>query len=136
LRRVTIDFEVANNEDVVLARVGAISPDKVRRLSVRGVVDSGAARFVLPERIVKRLGLTISEHVKVLGADGRNRRSLALGAQLTILGRKGTYSAVVEANRKTALIGAMVMADLDLLIDCVGNRVVPRDPRFITTEIE
>src|SRR5438132_6125843 len=108
--RVAIDFEVANNENVVLARAGAISADKIRRLTLKGVADSGATRFVLPEKIVKQLGLTISEKVKVLYADGRGAtRPVALGAEVTILGRKDTFSAIVEPGRKTALIGAIVL---------------------------
>ena len=45
-----------------------------------------------------------------------------------LLGRHGTFTAVVEPGRQTALVRAIVLEDLDLLVDCVGPRVVPRDP--------
>jgi hypothetical protein len=35
-----------------------------------------------------------------------------------------------------ALIGAIVLEDLDLLVDCTAKRVLPRDPRGAIYEIE
>jgi len=35
-----------------------------------------------------------------------------------------------------ALIGAIVLEDLDLLVDCQNQRVVPRDPSGAIYEIE
>jgi len=135
--RVTIDFEVANYGDVIQAMQGTLDPDKVRRVTLKGIVDSWATRFVLPEKVVKQLGLPLRGKVKVRYADGRRAtRSAAQGAQVTIMGREDTFGAVVEPGRSTALIGAIILEDLDLLIDCTHNRLVPRDPRYIITEIE
>jgi hypothetical protein len=52
------------------------------------------------------------------------------------LGGRGTFTTVVEPKRKTALVGAIVLEDLDLLVDCQRQRVVPRDPRGAVYEIE
>jgi hypothetical protein len=46
------------------------------------------------------------------------------------------FTAVVEPNRKTALIGAIVLEDLDFLVGCTGQRLIPRDPRYVVSEIE
>jgi hypothetical protein len=46
------------------------------------------------------------------------------------------YHQISEPNRETALIGAIVLEDLDLLVDCTAQRVVPRDPRGAIYEIE
>src|SRR5262245_12956549 len=42
--RISIEFEVVNEEDLVLERHGMLPPGKVRRMTIMGVVDSGAAR--------------------------------------------------------------------------------------------
>ena len=55
--RFKVEVELANNNDVVLAQGGHLDPDKVRRVTVQGVVDSGAAYLVLPETVSKQLGL-------------------------------------------------------------------------------
>jgi len=36
----------------------------------------------------------------------------------------------------TALLGAIVLEDLDLLVDCSTQKLVPRDPRGALYEIE
>jgi predicted aspartyl protease len=136
--RIALEFEIANNEDLVEARRGHLDPSKVRRATIQGLVNSGAARLVLPESIVKRLGLPLKKRkVRVKYADGRRgMRPEAEEIRLYLLDRDGVFSAIVEPKRETALIGAIVLEDLDLLVDCVNLRVVPRDPNYVVSEIE
>lgn len=135
--RFSIEFQVANNEDVVMVKQKALPKERVRRLTVRGTVDSGAARLVLPKSVVQQLGLPPANKVKVRYADHRTRtRGTVEQVQVEIQGRHGTFTAIVEPTRTEALIGAIVLEDLDFLIDCQNQRLVPRDPRFIISEIE
>jgi hypothetical protein len=86
---------------------------------------------------VKRLGLRIGAPINVRYADGRRgRRKLAKRVFAQLLGRDGTFSAVVEPKRDTALIGAIVLEELDLLVDRTQQRLVPRDPSGPLSEIE
>jgi predicted aspartyl protease len=135
--RITIEIEVANFGDVLKAREGALERDKVRRLIVKGVVDSGATRFVLPEAVVKQLDLPFSGKVNVRYADGRRtKRQTVEGVYVELLGRHGTFTAIIEPKREAALVGAIVLEDLDLLVDCAQQRLVPRDPHGAVYEIE
>ena len=134
--RFNVDIEVANNDDLALVRRGLLQPDQVRRETVPAIVDSGAAMLVLPQALVKRLGLPLGGAVKVRYADGRGAQRQAKGVFLKLLGRDTTLPALVEPKRKTALIGAIVLEALDLLVDCTHQRVVPRDPRGAIYEIE
>ena len=135
--RINIEFEVANYDDLVLVRRKLLRPSQVRRKTVPGVVDSGAATFVLPKAVVKELGVPMTRSVKVRYADGRRgQRKETAGVQIEILGRQATFSAVVEPKRETAQIGAIVLEALDLLVDCKEQRVVPRDPSGPVFEIE
>ncbi|HVC98190.1 MAG TPA: aspartyl protease family protein [Pirellulales bacterium] len=135
--RFSVEFEVANNVDVVDAERGLLPPDKVRRLTISGLVDCGATRLVLPEKVVKELGLPSKGKVKVTYANQETAtRDSVSGVYVELLGRDGVFTASVEPKRRTALIGAIVLEDLDLLVDCVHQRLVPRDPRYIVTEIE
>jgi predicted aspartyl protease len=137
LGRFSVDIEVANNDDLALMRRGLLPKDQVRRETIQGVVDSGATKLVLPEAVVKRLGLTPGNPVKVRYADGRRatRREIK-GVFVQLLGRDGTFTAISEPKRDTALIGAIILEDLDLLVDCVTQKVVPRDPTGAMYEIE
>ena len=135
--RFSVDFEVANNDDLALVRRGLLQPDQVRRETIQGVVDSGAAMLVIPQTVVKRLGLPLGNTVKVRYADGRRaQRREAKGVFLKLLGRDDTFSAIIEPKRRKALVGAIVLEALDLLVDCQNQRVVPRDPRGAIYEIE
>ena len=135
--RFSIQFEVANNDDMAATRRGDLDPEKVRSFTITGVVDSGATRLVLPKAVIKKLGLPATEKVKVRYADGRRgTRAAAEGVYVEIQGRHGIFTAIVEPKRKNALIGAIVLEDLDYLIDCTNQRLVPRDPRFVVNEIE
>ena len=136
--RIAVDFEVANNEDLVMARTGHLDPAKVRRKTIQGVVDPGAMRLVLPQVVAKELGLPVrKQKVKVRYADGRRALRIEVDqVGLFLQGRDGVFSAVVEPKRDTALIGAIVLEDLDFLVDCAGLRLVPRDPDYVVSEIE
>ena len=136
--RVSVDFEIANNRDLANALSGHLNPAKVRRKSIRGVVDPGATRLVLPQALAKELGLPIKKNkIKVRYADGRRGLRTEVGeVHLYLLGREDVFSAVVEPKRDTALIGAIVLEDLDFLVDCTKLCLVPRDPDFVVSEIE
>jgi predicted aspartyl protease len=135
--RFRVEFLVANNDDLALVRRGLLRQEQVRRETIRGVVDFGAAKLVLPQAIVKQLGLPLGARINVRYADGRRaQRREAEGAYVELLGRHGTFTAIVEPKRTDALIGAIVLEDLDLLVDCQRQRLVPRDPRGPIYEIE
>jgi predicted aspartyl protease len=135
--RFKVEIELANNDDVILAKKGHLAPDKVRRVKIQGVVDSGATRLVLPLVVIRQLGLEPTSKVKVRYADGRSaKRDRVNGVYLQLLGRDSVFNATVEPKRDTALIGAIVLEDLDLLVDCSNLRLVPRDPKYVVSEIE
>ena len=136
--RFTVEIELANYDDLVEAERGHLDRSKVRRTTVRGVVDSGATRLILPEAVAKELGLQIrKQKVKVRYADGRRSVRKEVGpVNLRLQGREDVFSAIVEPKRDTALIGAIVLEDLDFLVDCQSQRLVPRDPDYVVSEIE
>lgn len=135
--RFSVEVELANHEDLFRAKAGLISPDEVRRARVRGVVDSGAARLVIPASVAQQLGLETSGTAKVRYADGRTaERAIAREVHLAYGGRESVFNAIVEPGRDSALIGAIVLEDLDFMVDCVGQHLVPRDPNQIVSEVE
>lgn len=128
---------VSNNSDRHLAAAGVLAPEKVRKVVLEGVVDSGATNLVLPAKAAKALGLPVTAWASVRYADQRQaKRHLVDDAHVELLGREGTFHALVEPRRKTALLGAIVLEVLDLLVDCTTQKLRPRDPRGIVAEIE
>lgn len=135
--RVTVQVALSNYWDVLRAKEGQIAADDVRRTTISGIVDSGAARLVLPPSVVQELALPEEGETKVRYADQRTaRRPIVRNVWLELCGRGSVFSAIVEPDRQDALIGAIVLEELDLIIDCTRNEVRPRDPDQIISEIE
>lgn len=135
--RVTVEVALANDRDLVRAEAGDISASEVRRGSVDAIIDSGAARLVLPAHIVNTLGLSEDGETNVRYADQRTARKAIVGhVHLELCGRDSVFTAIVEPDRQDALIGAIVLEELDLIVDCTRGEVRPRDPDRIISEIE
>lgn len=135
--RFSVEVELAYYREVTRAEDGSLPPDQVHRTRVMGVVDTGAARLVLPPAAVAALGLPETGQTNVRFADGRREpRATVDGVQLQYAGPLEVFRAVAEPGRNDALIGAIVLEELDLLPDCTNGVLVPRDPNAIITEIE
>jgi predicted aspartyl protease len=135
--RIKVDVKLANKLDVEKAKAGDIPKDRVRQLTIEGTVDTGASYLVLPAKVAKDLGLPKVGKTKVRYADPRvATRDMVELVELELLGRRGTFRAMLEPNRTTVLLGALVLEDLDLLIDSRRERLYPRDPEGFTAEVE
>ena len=135
--RITVEIALANNQDVQMADRGLLPVEQVRRARLAGVVDTGATHMVLPEQIVQQLGVPLRGDAMVRYTDLRSAtRPMAAEISLELAGRSGTFRAIVAPERTTALVGAIVLEDLDLLVDCTNQMLKPRDPEHIVAEIE
>lgn len=135
--RFSVEVKLANSIDTAIAEKGLISPDQVRKATAKGVVDTGATRLVIPEKIAEQLGVREVGEVLVRYADSRTAtKKLVDDVLVEILGRQATFRATVEPDRDSVLIGAIVLEDLDFIVDPIAETLKPRDPRFIISEIE
>jgi clan AA aspartic protease len=135
--RIIMDFEVANFGDILEHRQGKLSAERIRRLTMQGVVDPGALGLVLPEKVARQLGLSVVGQQRVTYADKRSvLRDEVDAVSVTIQGRSGEFRAILEKKRSTALIGALVLETLDFLVDCRKQKLVPRDPDYVLSEVE
>ena len=92
---------------------------------------------MIPAVLAQQQGLGISGSTKVRYADGHTaERPIAQRIRLAYGGRESVFNAIVEPSRESVLIGAIVLEDLDFLVDRIGQRLVPRDPNQITSEVE
>jgi predicted aspartyl protease len=135
--RFKVEVELANNDDMAAVRRGYLTPDEVRRVKLQGIVDSGASGLVLPTAVAKQLGIAATGKVKVTYANRKSsQRDKVEGIYLELLGRHAIFTAHLEPRRDTALIGAIVLEELDFLVDPRRERIYPRDPDIVTSEAE
>jgi clan AA aspartic protease len=134
--RFSVEVELANSDDMALARRQIIPVNKIHRVKIKGVVDSGATSLVIPKGVANELGLSASDKTRVRYADGRSALRDVAEVYLEWAGRHGIFSAVLEPKREDALIGAIVLEVLDLIVDCRHQTLAPRDPKHIISELE
>src|SRR5207247_5271551 len=134
--RVAVEIKLTNHQDSVLAGDGTIAADTVRHVRVSGLVDPEASYLVLPKSVAVQLGVPAADKAIVRSVDRRKAmRNVVSDVQVDLLGRQGTFRAIVEPNRDDVLIGAIVLEDLNLLVDCRTQPLRPRPPAGIVTEI-
>ncbi len=128
-----VEVELTNYSDELLHQL--IPEQEVRRIKVRGPVNSGASMIVLSERIATELGLPelAGQLAEVTLADGSTvTRKVAGALKLQYQDRYGLFDAVVEPGRQDIIIGALVLERLDLLVDCRREQLIPRKPGKLT----
>jgi predicted aspartyl protease len=130
-----VEVVVSNGLDVTDVERGRLTPDKVRQVTLKGIADTGSTRLVLPESVARQLGLPPGGRIRIRLADGSLVvKELVKYAHVQYAGRSGLFTAIAEPNRSDALLGAIVMEDLDLIVDCPSGTLRPRDPAQLTAE--
>jgi predicted aspartyl protease len=91
----------------------------------------------MPTTIAVELGFPDAGKAKVRYADHRTaQRKRVSNVLIKLLGREGVFSAILEPKRDSVLIGAIVLEELDLVVDCTTGKLHPRDPDWILAEVE
>ena len=132
---VTVDL--ANELDIGASELRRIPPEKIRRVQLSAVVNSGAPRLVIPASVAEELGLPLAA-MKALRRypDGRTAiRPITEYVRLSYGGRSSVFNAVVDAECRQPLMGAIVLEELDFLVDAANGQLVPRDPNGIISDI-
>ena len=122
--QVHIQVVLTNHREEVMARLGQLAPEQVHRYETEALMDTGAVRSTIPAAIADRLGLFRLGHTDAKYADGRVEEvDMTEAISMEILGRKAVTTAMVLGEQ--SLLGVMVLEDLDLMVDCNRNRLVP-----------
>lgn len=124
---IVVDVEVENAGDLELAKKGLLQETDVRRATVSAVADTGALMLTLPGDVVERLGVEVVDSGTFTYADGR-RGELPIAGPLTVrIGDRWTFArCVVVPPDADALVGQLVMEELDLVADCLNQTLGPR----------
>ena len=121
---VRVKVKLTNAIDEAMARRGQINKEEIRSYETDALVDTGAVSSVIPENVMKQLGvLSIGSRVAEY-ADGR-KDTVPLTEPITfnIIGRTTTETAMVLGDE--VLIGQTVLEVIDMLVDCNNRRLIP-----------
>ena len=111
----------------VVARIKLTSfDDPGKTKEIDAIVDTGATMLVLPAEIIAELGLRKIREVKVRYANNTQQTKGIYGvATLEVQGRSGNFDVVEEEPGTRALVGQIVLEELDLVVDLKGKRLIP-----------
>ncbi len=119
-------IRLENTEDRAVARRGYIEEDEVRAVEIEAIADTGARTLALPQDVIERIGVRQQGEVKVSFADDRREMLPIVGPiTITVAGRSTVVDAIALPAGSEALIGQIVFERLDLVADCVEERLVP-----------
>jgi len=101
--------------------------DQIRSIEAQVLVDTDATMLALPQEMVERLGLRIRGQVIATYADERKEERPRAGIVTVRVGDRDTdVDCVVGPPNSEPLLGQIVLEAMDLLVDCVQQRLVPR----------
>lgn len=132
MSEITATMQLENATDRELFDRGHAEESEIRSVEIEGVVDTGARPgLALPEDAVERLGVRTQREVDVSYADHRSDTLAVVGPiNITIEGRTTVMDAFTLPVGSAPLIGQIVLERLDLMADCVSQRltVPPESP--------
>ena len=104
-----------------------IEEKDIRRYETDAVVDTGAVMLILPQDVVEELGLKILRTVVVTCADERKEERPVAGTVTIKIGKRFMNTdCIVGPPASEALIGQVILEELDLIPDCQKQTLTPR----------
>ena len=122
--QVHVHVTLINYREAVLARLGQLEASQVHRYETEALIDTGAVQSVVPAAVADRLGLMRLRRTEAKYADGRVEEvDMTEVFTVEMLGRETEMSAMVLGEQ--ILLGVTALEELDLMVDCNRNRLVP-----------
>lgn len=121
---VRVKVKLTNTLDRALARRGQITKDQIRTYDADALVDTGAVSSVVPDNVMRQLGLQSDGKRVAEYADGRNEVvDLTEPITFNIIGRETAEGAMVLGDE--VIIGQTILEVLDMQVDCRNQQLIP-----------
>ena len=114
------EITLENVVDRGFANRGYINESEIRALKVEAMPDTGAWTLVINDDVRQKLGLTIESEAPSTLADGKTSNyPITEGVKIRWRNRSTVLPAVVVADAKKVLLGALPLEAMDLIVDPV-----------------
>jgi clan AA aspartic protease len=132
-------IELTSVDDLVLHRRGYLPAEKIKRVTVSALIDTGAHVLVINEQLRKELDLPLIEEQVFRMADETERKGDVVGpVEVRFENRSTTVRAVVLPGADEVLLGSIPLEDLDVRIDPREQRLIvnPDSPSIATKHLK
>lgn len=133
------EIELTNGGDAYLYNKGLLDENKVKKVRVNSLVDSGAYMLVINENIKNQLDLPVIEKQFSRMADESLIELEVVGPiDVRFENRSTTVRAVVLPGNSEVLLGSIPMEDMDVLIDPKRQKLTvnPEHPYVATKHLK
>jgi len=121
---VQVKIRLTNAIDEALHRRGELPIEKIRTYEAQALVDTGAVRSVIPQHVADVLGLALRGQRVAEYADGRKESVGVTEAIVMEIDDRDTLEEALVLGDEV-LVGQTVLEKLDLVVDCVAQRLMP-----------
>ena len=122
--QVPVRVVLTNHREAVMAQFGQLDANRVHHYETEAFIDPGATRSVIPSAVADRLGLFRIRRTDGQYADSRVEEvDVTEAVMVEILGRETAILPMVLGEH--VLLGVTVLEELDLMVDCKRNQLVP-----------
>ena len=119
------DIELISVDDLVLHRHGFLPEERIKRMRVTALVDSGSYMLVINDNIKQQLDLPFIEEQTMRLADDSERRVEIVGpVEVRFENRSTTVRAAVFPGDAEPLLGVIPIEDMDVVIDSRQQRLI------------
>jgi len=133
------EIELINSEDIVLARRFIIGEDKIKRIKINMLVDTGSVYMCINETIQAQLQLPVIEKRKGQLANGNIVEYDVVGPiEVKFKNRRCSVDAMVLPGDNEPLLGAIPLEDMDVLIHPYKQELIvnPDHPYFAQMKLK
>lgn len=124
---IKVKIELENAADRYWFLEKKIKENEIRNYQLEAVVDTGAVMLMLPQDVVEDIGLKVERTVVVSYAnEEREERPVAGPVTVRIGKRFMNTDCIVGPPLCEALIGQVILEELDLIPDCQNQTLSPR----------
>lgn len=111
----------------VVVTIEVLTPPgkRIRAEQVDVLADTGATLSIIPERILRRLGVKQLEKIRTRLTDGRLARRQVGETRLRINGRIVTSRVIFGKARDATVLGLVALESLGLTVDPLTKRLIP-----------
>src|SRR5713226_8336848 len=122
--QVHVQVVLTNHREEAMVQLGQLAPERVHRYETEALIDTGAVRSAIPAAVADRLGLFRLRRTDAKYTDGRVEEvDVTEAITVEILGRETEINLMGLGEQ--LLLGVMVLEGLDLIVDCLRQRLVP-----------
>ena len=130
------EIELTSEKDLLSHQDGNLPEDKIKRITVRALADSGAYNLVINEEIKDQLNLPVRGTQTIKLADETLLEVEIVGpVEVRFEDRTTSVRAYVLPGLEEILLGAIPLEGLDVIIDPLRERLLVNPPETTNSYI-